>query len=61
VYFRSRKSRENPRAERAKQQISIQLQRRLTQEEEHLIELSAVILECEEEQFEQHQERSKAA
>ena len=59
VYFRSLKSRQNPRAECAKQEIRLQLRRSLTEEEEHLIDLSGVILDSDDEQLEE--DHSEAA
>lgn len=50
VYFKSIKARENPRLERLKACMRLELGRPLTEHEEHLIELSATILSADQEE-----------
>jgi hypothetical protein len=52
VFLRSAKSRENPRAEEAKERIRHEIRRQLTDEEEHLIELSSPLLDSDDDQHE---------
>ena len=61
MYIRSVKSRENPQAEHAKEKIRRKLRRNLTDKEEHLIELSEVALDSEDEQLEEGEDYPKAA
>ena len=61
VYFKSTKARWNPRIERVKDRIRHELCRPLTDHEEHLIELSAALLDSEEEELEQAEGHSQSA
>lgn len=61
VYFKSVKSRENPRLERLKERIRHELRRRLTDHEEYLIELSAALLDSEDGESESAEGHSGAA